>query len=63
MPDAPRFSGRREGYSLRSILAHLTAETARHAGHEDIIRGSIDGATAFPLMAAAEQRPASDWMT
>lgn len=63
MPDEPWFSGRREGYSLRWILAHLIAETARHAGHADIIRESIDGATAFPLMAAAEHWPPSDWMT
>jgi hypothetical protein len=53
MPDDPWFAGRRDGYSLRWILAHLIAETARHAGHADIIRESIDGATAFPLMAAA----------
>ena len=62
MPDNPRFSGRREGYSLRWILAHLIAETARHAGHADIMRESIDGTAAFPLRAAAEQWPASDWM-
>ncbi|WP_264794288.1 DinB family protein [Arthrobacter mangrovi] len=63
MPDDPWFSARPEGYSLRWILAHLIAETARHAGHADIIRESIDGATAFPLMAAAEHWPPSDWMT
>jgi uncharacterized damage-inducible protein DinB len=31
--------------SLRWILAHMTTETARHAGHADIIREQIDGAT------------------
>ncbi|MET9230673.1 DinB family protein [Lentzea sp. NPDC003310] len=31
--------------SLRWVLAHMTAETARHAGHADIIREQIDGAT------------------
>lgn len=30
---------------LRSILIHLIEETARHAGHADIIRENIDGAT------------------
>ena len=41
---------------------HLIAETARHAGHADIVRESIDGATAFPLMAAAEGWPATEWL-
>jgi uncharacterized damage-inducible protein DinB len=45
-----------EGWSVRWVLLHLIQETARHAGHADIIRESIDGATAFSLMAAAE-----DW--
>lgn len=31
--------------SLRWILAHMTTETARHAGHADIIREQIDGVT------------------
>ena len=31
--------------SLRWLLAHMTAETARHPGHADIIREQIDGAT------------------
>jgi uncharacterized damage-inducible protein DinB len=32
-------------WSLRWILLHMIEETARHAGHADIIRESIDGAT------------------
>ncbi len=38
---------RREGKqpSLRWILVHLIEEYARHAGHADLIRESIDGAT------------------
>ncbi|MGI5501092.1 DUF664 domain-containing protein [Lentzea sp. CA-135723] len=31
--------------SLRRLLAHMTTETARHAGHADIVRERIDGAT------------------
>lgn len=31
--------------SLRSILVHMVEETARHAGHGDILREQIDGAT------------------
>jgi uncharacterized damage-inducible protein DinB len=45
------------GWSVRWVLLHLIHETARHAGHADIIRESIDGATALPLMAAVEQWP------
>ncbi|MEP6648410.1 MAG: DinB family protein [Lapillicoccus sp.] len=30
---------------LRWVLGHMTAETARHAGHADILREQIDGAT------------------
>jgi hypothetical protein len=29
--------------NLRWILAHMIEETARHAGHADIIREQIDG--------------------
>jgi hypothetical protein len=31
--------------SLRSIATHMIEETARHAGHADILREQIDGAT------------------
>jgi hypothetical protein len=51
-----------DAWSVRWVLLHLIQETARHAGHADIIRESVDGATAFPLMAAAEGWPATRWM-
>jgi hypothetical protein len=35
--------------SVRWVLLHLIEETARHAGHADIIRESIDGASASML--------------
>ena len=38
MPDEPPVN-------LRWILAHLLEETARHAGHADILRELIDGET------------------
>jgi hypothetical protein len=40
-------SSRREGgqFSLRWILLHMIEEYARHNGHADLIRESIDGAT------------------
>ena len=31
--------------SLRRVTAHLIRETSRHAGHADILREQIDGAT------------------
>ena len=33
----------RQGLTLRWMLAHLVEETARHAGHADIVREWIDG--------------------
>ena len=51
-----------EAWSVRWVLLHLIEETARHAGHADIVREHLDGATAFPLMAAAEGWPATPWM-
>ena len=44
------------------LFRSLIEETARHAGHADIIREEVDGATAFPLMAAAEGWPATPWL-
>ena len=34
-----------ETVSLRWVLIHMIEETARHAGHMDIVRELIDGAT------------------
>jgi uncharacterized damage-inducible protein DinB len=33
--------------SLRWIVSHMTAETARHNGHLDVLRELLDGATGF----------------
>ncbi|MFG2041992.1 DinB family protein [Dactylosporangium sp. NPDC048998] len=51
-----------EAWSVRWVLLHLIEETARHAGHADIVREAVDGATAMPLMAAAEGWPATPWL-
>ncbi len=58
----PWFPDDVDAWSVRWVLLHLIQETARHAGHADIVREMIDGATAFPLMAAVEGWPATDWM-
>lgn len=44
--ESVRLSQRRgTPFTLRWILVHLIEEYARHAGHADLIRESIDGAT------------------
>ncbi|MEU8818447.1 DinB family protein [Actinoplanes sp. NPDC048796] len=43
--DAPRPPGRGLPPSRRWVLTHMIEETARHAGHADILREQIDGAT------------------
>ncbi|GAA2261703.1 DinB family protein [Streptomyces amakusaensis] len=50
LPKAPWFPENGE-VSMRWLLAHLIEELARHAGHADIIRESLDGRTAFELIA------------
>jgi hypothetical protein len=43
LPKAPWFEpGAR--WSARTVLLHILAETAQHAGHADIIREALDGA-------------------
>jgi uncharacterized damage-inducible protein DinB len=51
-----------KAWTVRWVLLHMIEETARHAGHADIIRESVDGATAMPLMAAVEGWPATAWV-
>jgi len=51
-----------EAWSVRWVLLHLIEETARHAGHADIVRESIDGAKMYELMAAVEGWPDTDWL-
>jgi uncharacterized damage-inducible protein DinB len=59
----PWFPDDVEAWSLRWVLLHLVEEIARHAGHADIVRESIDGATMYELMAGAEGWPATEWLT
>ena len=48
-----------EQLSVRWVLLHLIKETARHAGHADIIRESLDGQRAGQLDEAYESGRAS----
>ncbi|MBO0841518.1 MAG: DinB family protein [Sciscionella sp.] len=52
-----------DAWSVRWVLLHLIEEIARHAGHADIVRESVDEATAYPLMAAVEGWPETPWLT
>ncbi|TGD85344.1 DinB family protein [Mycolicibacterium sp. CH28] len=61
--DAPWFPADVEAWSVRWVVGHLITELARHAGHADIIRESIDGATMYELVAAAENMAAQPWLT
>lgn len=60
--DVPWFPKDVEAWSVRWVLLHLIEETARHAGHADIVRESLDGATAFALMAAVEDWSDMPWI-
>jgi len=42
---APLAPPRRSAPSMRWVLVHMIEETGRHAGHADILREQIDGAT------------------
>ncbi|MCA6092278.1 DinB family protein [Streptomyces sp. SCA3-4] len=48
LPEAPWFP--KGNVSMRWVMLHLIEEVARHAGHADVIRESIDGKTAFELV-------------
>ncbi|MGB3184564.1 MAG: DUF664 domain-containing protein [Ornithinimicrobium sp.] len=47
----------------RFHLMHLIEEFARHAGHADIIREQVDGATAMALKFGVEGRAGNDFIT
>ena len=60
--DAPWFPEDVDAWSVRWVAMHLVEELARHAGHADIIRESIDGATMYELVAAREGWPETPWL-
>jgi hypothetical protein len=57
LPDEPWFPDD-EAVSMRWLMLRLIAEMARHAGHADVIRESLDGKTAFELVA---QEQGASW--
>ncbi|OHT85204.1 DinB family protein [Mycobacteroides saopaulense] len=62
VPSAPWFPKDVEAWNVRWVALHLIEELARHAGHADIVRESIDGATTYELLAAAEGWEPTDWL-
>jgi len=61
--DAPWFPKDVDAWSVRWVFLHVISELARHAGHADIIRESIDGATMYELVAAVENWEPQPWLT
>jgi uncharacterized damage-inducible protein DinB len=60
--DVPWFPQDVDTWTVRWVAWHLLEELSRHAGHADIIRESIDGATMYELMAGVEGWPETDWI-
>ncbi|BBY07167.1 DinB family protein [Mycobacterium noviomagense] len=61
--DIPWFPKNIGAWSVRWVILHVINELARHAGHADIIRESIDGATMYELIAARENWEPQAWLT
>jgi uncharacterized damage-inducible protein DinB len=60
--DAPWFPSDISHWSVRWVIFHLINELARHSGHGDVIRESIDGATMYELIAGLEGLEETDWL-
>lgn len=60
--DIPWFPKNQGAWSVRWVILHVINELARHAGHADIIRESLDGATMYELVAALEGWAIDGWV-
>lgn len=61
VPAAPWFPEGLTHWEVRWVLLHIATEVARHAGHADLIRESIDGKGAYELNALADGEPWPAW--
>jgi hypothetical protein len=61
--DVPWFPKNLDAWSVRWVILHVINELARHSGHADIIRESIDGATMYELIAGLENWEPRPWVT
>jgi uncharacterized damage-inducible protein DinB len=62
VPDAPWFPKDVEAWNVRWVWWHLVEELNRHAGHGDIVRETVDGATMYSLVAARDGLPDLPWL-
>jgi hypothetical protein len=60
--DVPWFPKDLDAWSVRWVILHVINELARHSGHADIIRESIDGATMYELIAGLENWEPRPWV-
>jgi hypothetical protein len=60
--DVPWFPANIKAWSVRWVILHVINELARHAGHADIVRESIDGATMYELIAGLENWEPRSWV-
>ncbi|OBI12097.1 hypothetical protein A5714_15780 [Mycobacterium sp. E2462] len=60
--DIPWFPKNQQAWSVRWVILHVINELARHAGHADIIRETIDGATMYELIAGLEGWSVRGWV-
>jgi hypothetical protein len=60
--DVPWFPQDLDHWNVRWVVLHVIEELSRHAGHADIVRESVDGATMYELMAAYEGWPETDYI-
>jgi uncharacterized damage-inducible protein DinB len=60
--EVPWWPPERQRVTLHQILVHMCVETARHAGHADILRELLDGAAGQrPNDPNVPQRSAQEW--
>lgn len=60
--DVPWFSKDQPPWSVRWVILHVINELARHAGHADIVRETVDGATMYELLAGLEGWEIEGWV-
>jgi uncharacterized damage-inducible protein DinB len=60
--EIPWFPKGLEAWSVRWVILHVINELARHSGHADIIRESVDSATMYELLAATEGWAVDGWV-
>ncbi|SFL76123.1 DinB family protein [Geodermatophilus ruber] len=60
--EVPWWSPERRHPTLHTLLVHMGIETARHAGHADILREMLDGSVGMsPDNANLPERGAAEW--